>query len=219
MADPQADDLAYLANLRRVYGLRGLDALDLAPTWLEQFGRWFAEAELREANAMVLATADAEGRPSARMLLLKGVSEKGFVFFTNCGSRKADELRDNAHASLLFPWSQLERQVRVEGRVEPVTREETIIYWGSRPRGARLGAWASRQSQVIASRQVLEERFAELDERWPDEVPPPPFWGGYRLVPDSVEFWQGRPDRLHDRLRYRQDPQQPGGWLVERLAP
>ena len=219
MADPAADDLAYLANLRRVYGLRGLDERDLAPTWLEQFGRWFAEAELREANAMVLATADAAGRPSSRMLLLKGVSEKGFVFYTNCRSRKAAELRDNAAASLLFPWVQLERQVRVEGRVEPVTPEETVNYWASRPRGARLGAWASRQSQVIAGRKVLEERFAELDQRWPDEVPLPPFWGGYRLVPNSVEFWQGRPDRLHDRLRYRKDPQQPGGWLVERLAP
>ena len=219
MADPGADDLAYLANLRRVYGLRGLDERYLAPTWLEQFGRWFAEAELREANAMVLATADADGRPSARMLLLKGVSERGFVFYTNYRSRKAGELRDNAAASLLFPWAQLERQVRVEGRVEPVTPEETVNYWASRPRGARLGAWASRQSQVIAGRKVLEERFAELDRRWPDEVPPPSFWGGYRLVPDSVEFWQGRPDRLHDRLRYRRDPQQPAVWLVERLAP
>jgi pyridoxamine 5'-phosphate oxidase len=216
VADPATGDLAYLANLRRVYGLRGLDERDVAPTWLEQFGRWFAEAELREANAMVLATADSSGRPSARMLLLKGVSERGFVFYTNCRSRKAGELRDNTAASLLFPWAQLERQVRVEGRVEPVTPEETVSYWASRPRGARLGAWASRQSQVIPSRKVLEDRFAELDGRWPDEVPLPPFWGGYRLVPDSVEFWQGRPDRLHDRLRYRKDPR---GWVVERLAP
>lgn len=219
MADPAGDELASLANLRRVYGLRGLDERDLAPTWLDQFRRWFAEAELREANAMVLATADAAGRPSARMVLLKGVGERGFVFYTNCGSRKARELQDNPAASLVFPWSQLERQVRVEGRVEPVGPQETADYWASRPRGARLGAWASRQSQVVASRRVLEERFAELDERFPHEVPLPPFWGGYRLVPDSVEFWQGRPDRLHDRLRYRRDPGQDGGWLVERLAP
>ncbi len=203
-----------LASLRQEYAAAGLAAADLAPTWEAQFGRWFEQARvLREPNAMVLATAD--GPPSARTVLLKGV-DTGFVFFTNRTSRKGRELAANPCASLVFPWFDLERQVIVQGRVEQVTEAETEAYFHSRPRGAQLGAWASHQSTVISGREVLELRRAELEQRFPDAVPVPPFWGGSRVVPASVEFWQGRPDRLHDRLRYRLAG---SDWVVERLSP
>lgn len=207
-----------MAQLRRDYGRAGLVESDLAPTWTAQFARWFAEAAvLREPNAVVLATASPDAVPSARTVLLKAYDERGLVVFTNLTSRKAREARANPRASLLFPWIDLERQVLVQGSVELVDRALTEAYFRSRPRGSQLGAWASRQSTVIAGREALEQRQAELEQRFAEgDVPVPEFWGGLRVVPSAVEFWQGRPNRLHDRLRYRLDE---GQWLVERLAP
>ena len=207
-----------VADLRRDYARAGLSEQDLAPTWLGQFERWFAEAAtLTEPNAVVLATATPDGVPSARTVLLKAYDDRGLVVFTNLGSRKAREAQDNPVATLLFSWVDLERQVTVEGRVEQVSRDETEAYFRSRPRASQIGAWVSRQSSVLAGRHVLEERRAALEERFAgQQVPVPGFWGGLRVVPSAVEFWQGRPSRLHDRLRYRRDR---GSWVVERLAP
>jgi pyridoxamine 5'-phosphate oxidase len=213
-----------LARMRREYAGELLEEA-LAPDWVTQFGRWLADAVslsaaggLPEPNAMVLATADARGRPSARTVLLKGYDERGFAFFTNYGSRKGTELRSNPYASLVFPWIALFRQVVVCGAVEPVERRETEAYFAVRPYGSQVGAWASPQSTVIGSRAVLDEAWARTSERYPDpaDVPAPPHWGGFRVVPESVEFWQGRPSRMHDRLRYRRAE---GDWIVERLAP
>jgi pyridoxamine 5'-phosphate oxidase len=185
-----------------------------------QFGRWFDDAraaDLLEPSAMTLATATADGVPSARMVLLRGVDQRGFVFYTNYESRKAAELAANPRAALVFWWGALQRQVRVEGPVQPTSQEESAAYFRTRPPGSRLSAWASPQSRVIPGREVLDQRVAELAARHPDgDVPLPPFWGGYRLVPEVVELWQQRPDRLHDRLRYTRTP---GGWRIERLAP
>ncbi len=207
-----------LADLRRDYARAGLDEADLAPTWARQLDRWFDEARvLPEPNAVVLATATADGVPSVRTVLLKAYDDRGLVVFTNLTSRKATEALANPRAGLLLPWVELERQVVVEGVVEQVSREETEAYFRSRPRGSQLGAWASRQSTVVAGREVLEQRAAALAERYAgQDVPTPPFWGGLRVAPSSVEFWQGRTGRLHDRLRYRAAD---GEWLVERLAP
>ncbi|WP_121195014.1 pyridoxamine 5'-phosphate oxidase [Motilibacter peucedani] len=206
--------------MRRSYERAALDAADLAATPAEQFARWLADAVaagVTEPNAMTLATADAQGRPSARTVLLKHVDELGFALYTNLLSRKGRELAANPYASLVFPWLALERQVVVVGRAELVAREEVAAYFASRPHGSQVGAWASHQSQVVDSRATLEQRYAELAARWPDEVPVPEHWGGWRVVPDTVEFWQGRPSRLHDRLRYRRGSD--GGWRVERLEP
>jgi pyridoxamine 5'-phosphate oxidase len=220
----RADDPA---AMRKQYQEAGLGEADLADDPYEQFARWFADAvkaagngALTEANAMVVSTASPDGVPSSRTVLLKGYDQRGFVFYTNYGSHKGRDLAANPQVSLLFPWHPLARQVIVGGRAERVPAEETAAYFHSRPRGSQLGAWASRQSSVIASRAVLEEAYAELAARWPEgtQVPVPPFWGGFRVEPATVEFWQGRANRLHDRLRYVYDVAG-GGWSVERLAP
>ena len=207
--------------MRRSYAGEELTESSVAATWFEQFRRWFTEAAeaLTEPNAMVLATVGRSGRPSARTVLLKAYDEAGLVFYTNATSRKAQELAANPIASLVFPWIPLQRQVRVTGAVAPISRAETAAYFETRPYGSQLGAWASHQSSVLPSRAVLEERYAELERRWPSEVPVPDFWGGYRLTPDEVEFWQGRPDRLHDRLQFRRTEDDEKAWVLERLAP
>lgn len=207
--------------MRRSYAGEELTESSVAATWFEQFRRWFTEAAeaLTEPNAMVLATVGPSGRPSARTVLLKAYDEAGLVFYTNATSRKAQELAVNPIASLVFPWIPLQRQVRVTGSVAPISRTETAAYFETRPYGSQLGAWASHQSSVLPSRAVLEERYAELERRWPSEVPVPDFWGGYRLTPDEVEFWQGRPDRLHDRLQFRRTEDGEKAWVLERLAP
>jgi pyridoxamine 5'-phosphate oxidase len=207
------------AELRRDYTLAGLREEDCDPDPFRQFGRWFKdvlEANVPDPNACTLATCTPQGRPSARVVLLKEV-DHGFVFFTNYLSRKARELDANPNAALCFYWPGSERQVRVEGTVEKVTAAASDTYHATRPRGSQLGAWCSFQSEGIASRTVLEERLRELEERFKNkDVPRPPDWGGYRLLPTSVEFWQGRQNRLHDRIRYRLVD---GQWIMERLSP
>jgi pyridoxamine 5'-phosphate oxidase len=193
----------------------------LAADPVDQFSAWLADAAaggLPEPNAMVLATVSAAGRPRSRSVLLKSHGRDGFVFYTNRTSAKGQDLAANPYASMLFPWYALRRQVIVHGAVTPMTREESEPYFHSRARGSQVGAWASRQSSVIESRAVLEDDYARLEQRWPPgtTVPMPDFWGGYRLEHELVEFWQGRVNRLHDRLRYRRDGT---GWLVERLSP
>ena len=211
----------WLADMRLTYDPGHLDVAGLEGTWLAQLEAWIADAEgrkLPEPNAMVLATATADATPSARTVLLKGLDERGLVFFTNLESRKGRELAENPRASAALTWLELQRQVRVDGAVEPVSAEESDAYFASRPHGSKLGALASPQSRVIESREELEHAWAELAERYPEgaEVPRPHWWGGLRLVPEVVEFWQGHPDRLHDRLRFRHTV---GEWVVERLAP
>jgi len=208
-----------IADLRQVYEKSVLLESSLAASPLQQFSNWFDEAVKAgavEPNAMTLATADAQGRPSARIVLLKGIDERGLVFFTNYQSRKGGELAAQPYASLLFFWPVLERQVRLEGRVEKVSPQESDRYYESRPLGSRIGAWVSPQSQPI-SREELEARTTQLTESLGEQPARPPHWGGYRLLPERVEFWQGRPSRLHDRLVYERDGQ--GHWQVSRLAP
>ena len=192
------------------------------PNPFRQFERWFADVNARgvseqDAVSMTLATADDEGQPSARIVLLKSFDDRGFVFYTNYTSRKARDLAANPRACLLFYWSPLRRQIRIEGTIEKVSEAESDEYFHSRPLGSKIGAWASDQSQPVMSRSDLEKRFEEFAWKFADNVPRPPHWGGYRLKPMEIEFWQGRENRLHDRLRYRLQPD--GTWLVERLAP
>jgi pyridoxamine 5'-phosphate oxidase len=199
-------------------GLRRND-LDLDP--IKQFSNWFTaaiEAGIRDVNAMSLATAGRDGKPTVRILLLKGFDHDGFVFFTNYESEKGKQLEANPYAAMAFYWIELDRQIRISGEVEKTSRKESQIYFHSRPIGSQLGAWASRQSEVVDARRVLDARMAEMTERFANKpIPVPPHWGGYRLKPDMFEFWQGRPNRLHDRFRYTR--QANGSWLIERLAP
>jgi pyridoxamine 5'-phosphate oxidase len=209
-----------LARMRQEYEERGLSKADLLADPLEQFTRWFEEAckaPLQEPNAMTLATVDAAGQPAARTVLLKGIDRRGLTFYTNLDSRKAHELAANPKAALLFWWPPHARQVRFEGVIEPVQDAEADAYFATRPRGSQIGAWASAQSSVIADRAALEAAEQEIAARFAGgPVPRPPFWGGYRLVPERVEFWQGRTNRLHDRLRYTRHAER---WQIERLAP
>ncbi len=199
----------------------GLRREQMAANPFEQFGEWFARAEAvvsKLPDAMTLATASPAGKPSARMVLLKGFDERGFVFFTNYESRKASDLDQNPRAALVFYWAELDRQIRIEGRVSRVSKEESETYFKTRPKESRLAAWASKQSRVIENRALLEEAMRDLEAEYPDEeVPLPPFWGGYRLAPDVLEFWQNRPGRLHDRFRYTR--LEDGNWIIERLSP
>lgn len=210
-----------LAEHRKDYSMAGLLEKDLARDPFRQFEKWFQEAEgakVIEPNAMTVATATKDGRPSARTALLKGVDGRGFVFFTNYESRKGRELAANAWATLVFPWLAIERQVIIEGTVTRTSREESEAYFHSRPHASQLGAWVSQQSSIVAGRKVLEDGFKEIERKYAGmPVPLPPHWGGYRVAPELVEFWQGRRSRLHDRLRYRREKD--GSWSIERLSP
>lgn len=210
-----------LADLRKDYSLAGLAEKDLARDPFRQFEKWFQEAEgakIPEPNAMTLSTVDSDGKPSARTVLLKGLDGRGFVFFSNYESRKGREVAGNPRVSLVFPWIAIERQVIVEGTATKMAREENEAYFHSRPRASQLGAWVAQQSSIITGREVLEDAMKALEKKHAGaEVPLPPNWGGWRVAPETVEFWQGRRSRLHDRLRYRRAKD--GAWTVERLAP
>jgi len=199
----------------------GLRRRDLDPDPIKQFANWFTsaiEAGIRDVNAMSLATAGRDGKPSVRILLLKGFDQDGFVFFTNYLSEKGRQLEENSYAACVFYWIELDRQIRISGRAEKTSREESERYFHSRPIGSQLGAWASRQSEVLDARRVLDARMAEMTERYGEgPVPLPPHWGGYVVKPETIEFWQGRSNRLHDRFRYTRQPD--GSWQIERLAP
>lgn len=210
-----------IAALRRTYALQSLNESDVSVSPFEQFKHWFDEAvssQILEPNAMTLATVGANGRPSARIVLLKGFDERGFVFFTNYESRKGNEMAQYPNAALLFCWLELERQIRIEGKIEKISREDSEAYFVSRPKGSQIGAWVSPQSQVISDRSVLEKKQADLEEEYKDAsvLPLPPNWGGYLLRPDYFEFWQGRESRLHDRIAYEQAD---AAWTISRLAP
>ncbi|MBT3154768.1 pyridoxamine 5'-phosphate oxidase [Streptomyces sp. CHD11] len=211
------------AAMRKQYRTEGLSESDLAATPVEQFARWFKQAAtdggLFEPNAVIVSTADAQGRPTSRTVLLKHFDDEGFVFYTNYDSRKGRDLAENPRVSLLFPWHPMARQVIVHGTARRTGRDETAAYFRTRPHGSQLGAWASGQSSVIAGRAELDAAYAGLAARYPEgeQVPVPPNWGGFRVTPEAVEFWQGRENRLHDRLRYVAEPD--GGWRVERLSP
>lgn len=209
-----------IADLRREYARARLDEGQVSADPLAEFGRWFTqaqEAQVLEPNAMTLATATRDGIPSARIVLLKGYDERGFVFFTDYRSQKGTELEQNPQASLVFFWPELERQVRISGPVSVVSRDESEAYFQTRPRPSQLSTWVSSQSQVIAGRKLLEDGVKKVEGQFPGQVPLPPHWGGFRVTPETVEFWQGRESRLHDRLRYLR--KKGGGWQVERLSP
>jgi pyridoxamine 5'-phosphate oxidase len=210
-----------IADIRKDYKLRSLNESDVTAEPVAQFTNWWDEAissEIDEVNAMTLATVTADGRPSARIVLLKGFDEKGFVFFTNYQSRKGKELGDNPHAVLVFFWKELERQVRIEGSIEMISEKDSDEYYQSRPIGSRIGAWASPQSEVIANREVIENNFSALEKKFDTgAIPRPGHWGGYILRPSMIEFWQGRSSRLHDRIQY--NLQADNNWTIQRLAP
>lgn len=210
-----------VSQLRRDFESAGLEREDLHDDPYEQFARWFRDADqsgVADVNAMSLATCGLAGQPTLRTVLLKFFDQQGFVFYTNYTSRKAQDLAENAHAALLFPWLALNRQVIIEGRVEKVSKTESLRYFASRPRGSQLGAWVSQQSAVISSRSLLEQKVEEIKRKFRDgEIPLPSFWGGYRVVPARIEFWQGRPSRLHDRFEYRR--QDGPAWQIQRLQP
>ncbi len=219
-------DARELSDLRREYAAGGLNETDLEPDPVSMFRRWMHDvvrAGLHEPNAFVLATAGSDGTPTSRIVLLKGIDERGFVFFTNYASRKGAEISANPRCALLFPWHQLERQVRVEGAAIPLSDAENDGYFATRPRASQIGAWASPQSEVVADRATLDARYAEVAGRYAEgDVPRPPHWGGYCVAPEVVEFWQGRLGRMHDRLRYRRvstGSNAATGWVTERLAP
>lgn len=209
-----------ISDLRKEYTLNGLDVTDVSSDPVVQFRRWFdaaLSAGVPEPNAMYLSTVTAEGRPDGRIVLLKDVSEAGFVFYTNYESRKGRDLTERPFAALTFFYPELERQIRIEGRVEKVSPAESDAYFNSRPRGSQIGAWVSHQSAIVADRTILENRQRELEAQFNGRpVPRPPHWGGFRVVPDTLEFWQGRPSRLHDRIRYRLIE---SGWVIDRLSP
>jgi len=208
-----------LAGLRRDYARESLSERDVAADPIAQFEKWFSQAQGAgsvEPNAMTLATSTPDGHPSARIVLLKGVDANGFVFFTDYRSRKGAELESNPHVSLCFWWGELQRQVRVTGTVARASREESDAYYRTRPHGSRIGAWASHQSAPLASREPLEREVARLEKLYPNDVPLPPHWGGYRVTPETIEFWQGRPSRLHDRIVYTREG---GAWKIGRLSP
>lgn len=209
-----------ISDMRRDFESEGLDRDALDDNPVNQFQTWFGdarEAGLLEPNAMSLATTGVDGMPDIRTVLLKYFDESGFVFYTNYGSRKARELTENPKAALLFPWIALNRQVRIQGKVEKVSKSESLRYFASRPRGSQIGAWVSEQSRAITSRGLLEQKVAEMKRRFSEgNIPLPDFWGGYRVVPERIEFWQGRPSRLHDRFEY---VKQDNGWIIDRLQP
>lgn len=209
-----------ISALRKDYSLNGLDRPDVLDNPMAQFEIWFQEAleaAVIEPNAMTLATIQANGRPRSRVVLLKELNETGFVFYTNYRSQKADDIAAHSFAALTFWWGELERQVRIEGRIEQISGDESDAYFAVRPRGSQIGAWVSDQSQVIENREILHEKQKQLESQFENQViPRPAHWGGYRVVPDVIEFWQGRPSRLHDRLRYRLEAE---NWIIERLSP
>jgi pyridoxamine 5'-phosphate oxidase len=219
MASPVAESAPELAQLRNDYALKTLDESQVDRDPMKQFGVWMVEAihaQVPEPTAMSLATVDAKGRPAGRIVLLKGVDPRGFVFYTNYSSRKGKELAAHPVAALTFLWKELERQVRIEGSVERVSAKESEAYYATRPLGSRIGAWASPQSEAIESRAWLEKRWEELGKQYGDNPPLPPDWGGYRVIPHYLEFWQGRRSRLHDRVAYTRAE---GAWKIARLAP
>ncbi len=213
--------MSSIADLRRDYALASLDLSDVVPDPIEQFRAWFAQATaaaVPEPNAMTLATVQADGTPDARIVLLKGVDARGFTFFTDYRSQKGQDLETHAQAALVFFWPELERQVRIRGAVSRLLPEESDAYYRTRPRGSRIGAWASVQSSVLADRAALEAKVRDMDSRFPGDASPPlpPHWGGYLVTPAAIEFWQGRRSRLHDRIRYRCAD---SAWVIERLSP